>query len=147
MMEKTLERRGRRLLKGGGDDEDIHSLNPSPTHDDDHQVAAKKKSNDEIRIGPITRARAKLIEQQVNSLLVEYAIYSNESFLLPKSLHICMIRYSEQPEDPRAEGEDKDRGANFLSSPELPAPSRNFRPPRNFRPQASKAEPSVQSLC
>ena len=74
-------------------DEDIHTLNPSPPHDDDRQVAAKKKSNDEIRIGPITRARAKLLEQQVNSLLVENAIYFNESFILPKSLYLCVIRY------------------------------------------------------
>ena len=93
MREKTLKRRGRRLLKGGGDDEDIPTFNPSPTHDDEVQVAAKKKSNDEIRIGPITRARAKLLEQQVNSLLVEYAIYFNESFILPKSLCLCVIRY------------------------------------------------------
>ena len=50
-------------------------------------------SNDEIRIGPITRARAKLIEQQVNSLLVDNAIYFNESFILPKSLCVCIVRY------------------------------------------------------
>ena len=60
MMETTLERRGRRFLKGG-DDEDIHTLDTSSPHDDDHQVASKK-FNDEIRIGPITRARAKLLE-------------------------------------------------------------------------------------
>ena len=72
-------------------DEDIPTLDPSPTYDDDHQVAAKKTSNDEIRIGPITRARAKIIEQQVNPLLVEYAIYFNESFLLPKSLCVCIL--------------------------------------------------------
>jgi len=52
------------------DDEDIHTLDPSPPHKDNHAIAATKGSNDEIRIGPITRARAKLIEQQVNSLLI-----------------------------------------------------------------------------
>ena len=36
MMEKTLERQGRRLLKGGGDDEDI----PTPSHDE-QPVAVK----------------------------------------------------------------------------------------------------------
>jgi hypothetical protein len=46
---------------GGGDDEDIPITPPlSPTPFDDEDVA--KKSN-EIRIGPITRARAKLLEQ------------------------------------------------------------------------------------
>jgi hypothetical protein len=39
-------------------DEDIPTIVPSPLRNDDKQVAAKKKSNDEIRIGPITRARA-----------------------------------------------------------------------------------------
>jgi hypothetical protein len=51
-----------------------------------------KKSN-EIRIGPITRARAKLLEQQVNSLLIETDVLFNESFILPKFMHLCMIRF------------------------------------------------------
>ena len=61
MMEKTLEHRGRRLLKGG-DDEDIPTDLLSPTSDEDVDVAAKDKS-DEIRIGPMTRARVKLLNQ------------------------------------------------------------------------------------
>jgi hypothetical protein len=43
--------------------------------------------------GPITRARAKLLEQQVNSLLTEYNLFTNENFILAKSLHVCMIRF------------------------------------------------------
>ena len=74
MMEMTFERRGRRLLKGRGDDEDIHTVVPSPIHDDDMRVAAKKKSNDEVRIEPMTRARTMLLQQHVNSLLVEYDV-------------------------------------------------------------------------
>jgi hypothetical protein len=46
----------------GEDDEDIPSTPPlSPTPFDDEDIAAKKSN--EIRIGPITRARAKLLEQ------------------------------------------------------------------------------------
>jgi hypothetical protein len=60
MMEKTLECQGRRLLKGG-DDEDIPTDLLSPTPNEVVDVAAKNKSN-EMRIGPITRARAKLLE-------------------------------------------------------------------------------------
>ena len=41
----------------------------------------------------MTRARAKLLEQQVNSLLVEYDVCVNENFILPKSLHLCVIRF------------------------------------------------------
>jgi hypothetical protein len=80
-------------FEGGGDDEDIPTIVPSPLHDDDKQVAAKKKSNDEIRIGPITRARAKLIEQQVNLLLIESDYFVNENCLLPKSLCVCILRF------------------------------------------------------
>ena len=39
-------------------DEDIPTITPSPIDTDELPVAAKKKSNNEIRIGPITRARA-----------------------------------------------------------------------------------------
>ena len=70
-------------------DEDIPTPLPSFSIKDD---IAQDKSN-EIRIGPITRARAKLLEQQVNSLLVESDICVNQNFILPKSLHICMIRF------------------------------------------------------
>ena len=56
---------------------------------------AQDKCN-EIRIGPITRACAKLLEQQVNPLLVESAICLNENFILPKSLHVCIIRFEEK---------------------------------------------------
>ena len=74
-------------------DEDIPTIVTPPPHDVDQPIAAKK-SNDEIRIGPITRARAKLIEQQVNSLLIESDYFLNENGLLPKTLYICMIRFN-----------------------------------------------------
>ena len=43
----------------------------------------------------MTRARAKLLEQQVNSLLAQPDICLDENFILPKSLHLCMIRFEE----------------------------------------------------
>jgi hypothetical protein len=62
MRVKALQCQGRRLSKGGGDDEDIPITPPlSPTPFDDEDVVAKKSN--EIRIGPITRARATLLEQ------------------------------------------------------------------------------------
>src|SRR3954463_16518262 len=62
----------------------------------------------EIRIGPITRARAKLLEQQVNSLLIDSDVLLGEDFILPKSLFICMIRYHD--EDKVQGGEVQVRG-------------------------------------
>ena len=75
-------------FQGGEDDEDIPNPLPFSSIDD---VAAQDKPN-EVRIGPMTRARAKLLGQQVNSLLIEYDVCDNENFILPKSMHLCMIR-------------------------------------------------------
>ena len=44
-------------------DEDIPAITPSPIANEDAPIAAKKIQSNEIRIGPITRARAKLLEQ------------------------------------------------------------------------------------
>jgi hypothetical protein len=55
-------------------------------------IAGQHKSND-LYIRLITIARAKLLEQQVNSLLTEYNLFINENFILSKSLHACMIRF------------------------------------------------------
>ena len=69
-------------------DEDIPSSSPlSPIND----VAVQENPN-EVRIGPMTRACAKLLEQQVNSLLIECDVCDYENFILPKSMHLCMIR-------------------------------------------------------
>ena len=70
-------------------DEDIPT-EPPPPYEDPH-VAAKDKSN-EVRIGPMTRARAKLLEQQVNLFLAQTDVCIDENFILPKSLHVCIIR-------------------------------------------------------
>jgi hypothetical protein len=75
-------------------DEDI----PTPT-----PAAAKDTSND-VMIGPMTRARAKLLEQQVNSLLAEPNIFINENFILPKSMYLCMIRFTEETSFARGGG-------------------------------------------
>jgi hypothetical protein len=80
-------------FEGGGDDEDIPtSLLPPSLQDEDEAV--KLKSN-EVRIGPMTRARAKLLKQQVNLFLNDTLI--DENFILPKSYYLCMIRYEEEP--------------------------------------------------
>ena len=42
------------------------------------------------------RARAKQLEQQVNSLLAQPDLCYDENFILPKSMHLCMIRFEEQ---------------------------------------------------
>jgi hypothetical protein len=91
MLEKTFPRRGRCFSKGG-DDEDIPTLVPSSPPNDDQTIAAKKVPTDDIRIGPIMRARAKVLEQQVNLFLVERDVFINENFILPESWCISILR-------------------------------------------------------
>jgi hypothetical protein len=73
-------------------DEGIPTSSPSSVDDIAGCVDVQHKLHD-LRTGPITRARAKLLEQQVNSLLIEYNLFTYENFILPKSLHVCMIRF------------------------------------------------------
>ena len=49
--------------------------------------------DNEVRLGPMTRSRTKLIEQQVNSLLLDYDVSDCENFILPKSMHVCILRF------------------------------------------------------
>ena len=48
-------------------------------------------------LGPMTRARAKAIEDKVNSLLSELPLSMHETWLLPKSEVLCTIRHQEGP--------------------------------------------------
>jgi hypothetical protein len=61
-------------------DEDIPNITPlSPTSIEDEYVATNKYNED--RIGPITRAHAKLLEQQVNLLFIEADVLFKENHL------------------------------------------------------------------
>jgi hypothetical protein len=62
----------------------------------------------------MTRAHAKLLEQKVNSLLADFDIFINESFILPKSLLLFMIRF--EVEDSMAHGEEMHKDHCGLSS-------------------------------
>jgi hypothetical protein len=56
--------------------------------------------------GPITRSRAKKIQQEVHALLCELKLNSNDNFMLPKSCMLILLRYMEeshQDEDHEAE--------------------------------------------
>jgi hypothetical protein len=77
-------------------DEDIPTLVPSSPLNDDQTIAAKKVPTNDIWIGPITRARAKLLEQQVNLFLVEPDVFINENFILPNSWCVCILRFEQE---------------------------------------------------
>jgi hypothetical protein len=46
--------------------------------------------------GPITRNRAKKIQQEVHALLYEFQLNTNENFMLPKSCVLTLLRYTRE---------------------------------------------------
>ena len=54
----------------------------------------------------MTRARAKLLKQQVNLFLNDTLI--DDNFILPKSYYLCLIRYEEEPSIARGGEEQLD---------------------------------------
>jgi hypothetical protein len=78
----------------GEDDEDIPGsphLSSSPHHKSQlSNEAATKKTY----LGPMTRSRAKHIEQEVNALLANHTSTIHENFILPKSSVLILLRYN-----------------------------------------------------
>ncbi|KAK1660845.1 hypothetical protein QYE76_049004 [Lolium multiflorum] len=89
----------------GGGDEDIPTELLPPSLQDEDGAAVKLKSN-KVRIGSMTRARAKLLKQQVNLFLSD--TLNDENFILPKSIYLCMIRYEDGASVARGEEEQLD---------------------------------------
>ena len=93
-------------FQGGEDDEDIPSISTTSPIED----------ATEIRLGPMTRSRSKLLEQQVNSLLLEYNNIIDENFILPKSLHLCVLRFVDNTS--AMEGDHQDMEASEMEPSE-----------------------------
>src|SRR3990170_1690694 len=63
-------------------------------------------SSHQVPRGPMTRARARALETEVTSLLNELPYESCETWLLPQTEMLCMLRYLEDPsEDAREDGQ------------------------------------------
>ena len=83
-MEIKLLIRGR-IFPKGGDDAEHPSLIPIDV-----------PRSPSTPLGPMTRARAKAIEDKVNSLLSELPLSTHETWLLPHMDTLCVIRYLEE---------------------------------------------------
>jgi hypothetical protein len=46
--------------------------------------------------GPITRSRAKKLQQEVHTLLYEFQLNTNENFMLPKSCMLILLRFTKE---------------------------------------------------
>jgi hypothetical protein len=79
-----------------------------------------------ISTGPITRSRAKNIQQEVHTLLYEFQLNSNDNFMLPKSCMLILLRYVE--ENHQDEGHEA-RIGKVLVIRQFPAISKSFGNP------------------
>ena len=111
--------------------------------------------------GPMTRARARALETEVTSLLSDISHDPLETWLLPQSGMLCMIRYQEDPpEDAHEDGQDPksmeeenqwkkartaSRHRTSGQDPGHPAPgassSAASQPPNIYRPRTSGQKP------
>ena len=118
----------------------------------------------EVPRGPMTRARARALDTEVTSLLSDITCDSLETWLLPKSKMVCMIRYQEDPpEDSREDGqttkstdeEECQKEKKAAPGPGHLAPSPDIRPLETsvtaafqpldiYRPQTSGPSPNIR---
>jgi hypothetical protein len=74
----------------------------SPTRVFDRPITRSraKKLQQEVHAlvfdGPITRSRAKKLQQEVHALLYEFQLNTNANFMLPKSCMLILLRFTKR---------------------------------------------------
>jgi hypothetical protein len=76
----------------GEDDEDIPNDVESPPRDYDSHYS-EQESN--VYKGPMTRARMRHLQHEVNSLLIDYEHASTKNYLLPNNGALLVLRFEE----------------------------------------------------
>jgi len=114
--------------------------------------------------GPMTRARARALEKEVTSFLSDITYDPLETWLLPMSDMLCMIRCQEDPpknarEDGRVakftDEENRRKEKKTAPGPGHPAPAPDIRPletsttapsqpPNIYRPRTSGPSPEIR---
>ena len=57
---------------------------------------------EQVNIGPITRSRAKKLQQEVNVLLCEIHFSINENYILPKLCMLVLLRFTKEDKGPHS---------------------------------------------
>jgi hypothetical protein len=53
-------------------------------------------SQTQVFDGPITRSRAKKLQREMNVLLYEFQLNTNENFMIPKSCMLILLRFTKE---------------------------------------------------
>ena len=61
-----------------------------------HDVEDINQAREQVNIGPITRSRAKKLQQEVNALLCEIHFNISENYILPKSCILLLLRFTKE---------------------------------------------------
>ena len=67
------------------------------------------QAREQVNIGPITRSRAKKLQQEVNALLCEIHFNISKNYILPKSCILLLLSFTKE-DDKNTEGEDYREG-------------------------------------
>jgi predicted unusual protein kinase regulating ubiquinone biosynthesis (AarF/ABC1/UbiB family) len=71
-----------------------NTLQP-PSHTTSTQVQPTSSAT-QVFDGPITRSRAKKLQQEVHTLLYEFQLNTNENFMLPQSCMLILLRFTKE---------------------------------------------------
>jgi hypothetical protein len=71
-----------------------NTLQPT-SHTTSYQVQPTS-SPTQVFYGPITRSRAKKLQQEVHVLLYEFQLNTNENLMLPKSCMLILLRFTKK---------------------------------------------------
>jgi len=89
--------------------EDDEAISTKQDVNQAHDVEDVDQSREQVNIGPITRSRAKKLQQEVNALLCAIHSNINENYILPKSCTLLLLRFTKE-DDKNTEGEDYGEG-------------------------------------
>jgi hypothetical protein len=82
-----------------GDEDDmampLSNIFQPPSHTTSTQVQPTSSPTQAFD-GPITRSRAKKLQQDVHTLLYEFQLNTNENFMLPKSYMLILLRFTKE---------------------------------------------------
>jgi len=94
------------LFQEGEDDE---AISTKQDVNQAYDVEDVNTAREQVNIGPITRSRAKKVQQEVNALLCEIYFNINENYILHKSCTLLLLQFTKE-DDNNTKGEDYREG-------------------------------------
>ena len=104
-------------------------------------------SSHQVPSGPMTRARARALETEVTSLLSQFHLDEHETWLLPQTETLCILRYQgvdhegakEQGESEEEDGHEDGEEEELRTKPQ-PPDDRSGQDVQSLKPQPSYSE-------